>query len=59
MGRRGAECMSLKEYKKWKIKVLAQLGIELTWQQEEHIHSLEREIDIDNYCHDIIMKGEE
>ena len=57
MDERGRSTMSIKSYIKYKLKVLEQLGIILTWQQEEHLRSLKREIDIDNYCHGIIMKG--
>lgn len=45
----------IKLYIKEKFKVLKELGIVLTETEKNHLKSLTREIDIDNYCHDLIM----
>lgn len=44
------------EYITNKIDVLKQLGIGLTKRQIEHMKSLDSEIAIDNYAHDLIVK---
>lgn len=50
---------NIKTYIKEKIKLLNQLCIRLTNEQLEHLLSLETEIAVDNYAHDIICKGDE
>lgn len=47
---------SLKQYKKWKLKILGQLGIKLTEEDEKYIMSCTSERAIDKYAHDLIMK---
>ena len=51
--------LTLEEYIKEKIRVFDQLHIQLTPQQIEHMRSLNSEIAIDNYAHDLIVKGME
>jgi len=42
-------------YIKEKLKILKQLDIKLKPEQEEHMWSLTREIDVDNFAHRLIM----
>lgn len=46
----------LKSYIKWKLRVLDELGIVLTEQEEKYLRSLKSEIDIDAYAHELIMR---
>ena len=48
--------MKIKTYIDLKIKLLRQFHIELTPAEYLHMISLKREIDVDNYAHDLIMK---
>jgi hypothetical protein len=50
---KGDEIMS--KYIEEKIAVLKQLGIRLNKEQKNHMSSLDSEIAIDNYAHDLIM----
>lgn len=47
------------EYVKQKIKVFNQLCIQITPKQIEHMKTLDSEVAIDNYAHDLIVKGME
>lgn len=47
----------LRKYVKEKIKILSELQIELSEEQKEHFKTLKNEIQIDNYAHDLIFKG--
>lgn len=42
--------MSLKAYRKMKLKVLKEFCIKLTDEQLAHMNALETEIQIDNFC---------
>lgn len=48
--------VSLKVYVREKIKILKELGIDVTDDQIEYMESLKNEIRIDNYAHDLITK---
>lgn len=48
--------VSLKVYVREKIRVLKELGIDVTDSQIDHMMSLKSELHIDNYAHDLIMK---
>ena len=52
------ETMDINTYIKHKIKILKQLCIRLTNEQLEHMLSLKTEIAVDNYAHDLIVKGD-
>lgn len=43
------------DYIKWKTKILRQLGINLTPEQKEHMKTLQNEIQVDNFAHDLIF----
>ena len=47
--------MSLKRYKKWKLKVLDELCIELTDDERAYLNALPTECDVDAYAHCLIM----
>lgn len=49
----------LKEYIRVKARILRQCGILLSDEELEHMKSLTREFDIDNYAHDIIINSEQ
>lgn len=51
--------LTLEEYIKEKIRVFDQLCIQITPKQVEHMRTLDNEIAIDNYAHDLIVKGME
>lgn len=51
--------VGIKSYIKEKIKLLNQLCIRLTNEQLEHILSLQTEVQVDNYAHDLICKEDE
>lgn len=46
----------MSEYIEEKIRVLKELGIKLNKEQKNHMCSLNSEIAIDNYAHDLIIK---
>ena len=46
---------TLKEYIREKIKILKQLGHELTDEQLDHIWSLKTEIQVDNFASSVIL----
>ena len=50
--------MSLKQYIKWKLKVLDELCIELTEEEEQHLRSLGSEAEVDAYAHRLIISKE-
>lgn len=50
--------MTLKQYKKWKLKVLEELCIVLTDEEKDYLNSLGSESDVDRYAHRLIMRGE-
>lgn len=47
--------MTLKQYIKWKLKILSELGLDLTEEEENYLRSLKNEIDIDAYAHRLIL----
>ena len=47
--------MTLKQYIKQKLKILSELGLELTEEEENYLRSLKNEIDIDAYAHRLII----
>jgi hypothetical protein len=47
----------MKEYIKEKEKLLNEMGIFLTGEEKTHIRSLTSEIAVDNFAHDLILKG--
>lgn len=55
MGRRPQEKLSLEAHIKYKIKILKQMNIKITEEQKNYLYSLKREIDVDNYCHDLMF----
>ena len=57
MGRPSFTQVSVENYRKYKIKILKQMHIPLTETQLAHLQLLTRRIDIDNYCHDIMMNS--
>jgi hypothetical protein len=48
--------MSLKSYRKMKLRMLKDFYIELTPEQVSYINSLKTEIEIDNFCISLINK---
>jgi hypothetical protein len=46
--------MSLKAYRKMKLKMLEEFSIRLTAEQKAHVNSLQTEIQIDNFCITVI-----
>ena len=50
--------MTLKQYIKWKLKVLDELGIELNEEEEAYLRSIKTEYEIDAYAHRLIMNKE-
>jgi hypothetical protein len=48
--------MSLKEYRKMKLRTLKDFYIELTPEQMSYINGLKTEIEIDNFCISLINK---
>ena len=52
------KAMTLPMYKKRKLKILNELGIELSSEEELHLKSLKTECDIDKYAHRLIMTKE-
>lgn len=46
-----------KDYIKEKIKVLEELGIKLTPEQDRYIWNLRDEVSIDRYARDLFMRG--
>lgn len=50
--------MSIKQYRKYKLKVLDELGIELTDEEKAYFNVLETEYEMDQYAHRLIMKGD-
>jgi hypothetical protein len=50
--------MSIKQYRKWKLKVLEELGMPVTDAEKAYIESLETEYEIDAFAHRLIMKGD-
>lgn len=49
--------MSLKSYRKMKLKMLKEFLISLTDEQLAHMNELKTEIAIDNFCVDLIRNG--
>lgn len=47
--------MSLKAYKRDKLRILNQMHIKLSLDEEQHLMSMTREIDVDNFVHRLIM----
>ena len=52
------KAMPLKQYKKWKLKILDELFVKYTDEEKAHLESLTSEIDVDHYAHKLIMRGE-
>ena len=50
--------MTLKQYIRWKLKVLDELGIELNEEEEAYLRSIKTEYEIDAYAHRLIMNKE-
>ena len=49
--------MPLEKYKKYRIKILGELYIQLTDEQLDHLNSLTRHVDVDAYLNDIIVNS--
>lgn len=47
--------LPLTRYIKQKLKILSELGLELTEEEENYLRSLKNEIDIDAYAHRLIL----
>jgi hypothetical protein len=47
--------VSLKAYKREKLRILNQMHIQLSLDEEQHLMSMQREIDVDNFVHRLIM----
>lgn len=52
----GEHKLSLDAYVREKLAILRELQIQLSHEQLKHLKSLENEIQIDNYVHDLIIK---
>ena len=48
--------MSLDAYVREKLAILRELQMQLSLEQLKHLKSLENEIQVDNYVHDLIVK---
>lgn len=48
--------MTLKQYKKWKLKILDELCVKLTEEEKAYLNSLKTECDVDAYAHRLIMR---
>lgn len=48
---------NLKPYIKEKLQLLSDFNIKVTKKQREHFYTLQNEIQVDNYAHDIIFRG--
>lgn len=49
---------NLKSYIKAKLQLLSDFNIKVTKKQREHFYTLQNEIQVDNYAHDIIFQGD-
>lgn len=47
--------VSLKAYKREKMRILNQMHIKLSLDEEQHLMGMKREIDVDNFAHRLIM----
>ena len=47
--------MTIEQYIKVKLKILGQLHVRLTEEQERHMRSLKTEGDVDRYAHGLII----
>ena len=47
---------TIDDYKRNKIKLFHEFGIELTLEEKEKLQSLSTEISIDNFCHTIFQE---
>lgn len=52
------KAMPLKQYKKWKLKILDELFVKYTDEEKAHLESLTSEMEVDRYAHKLIMRGE-
>lgn len=46
----------MKEYVREKMRMLREFCIQLTSQEQEYMHSLQSEVQIDNFVRDLIMR---
>jgi hypothetical protein len=47
--------VSLKAYKREKMRILSHMHIKLSLDEEQHLIGMQREIDVDNFVHRLIM----
>ena len=51
--------MTLKQYKKFKLKILDELFVKYTDEEKAHLESLTSEVEVDRFAHKLIMRGED